>query len=91
MTVKIATKREEKHEEFVAQQECCHHWIIEMAAGPTSKGICEFCGMQKKYKNYLSDCLEVDEEKYEEWLRKQRYDKEKRKPEEAILPLTQRR
>jgi len=47
-------------EESTAQQECCHHWIIESAAGPVSQGVCKFCGAQKEFKNYLLDCLKMD-------------------------------
>ena len=32
---------------------CRHHWIIESASGPVSKGACRFCGQVKQFKNYL--------------------------------------
>ena len=68
-----------------AQKECRHHWMIETAAGPTSKGVCQFCGAQKEFKNYLPDCLKISKEEYEGWLRRQRHDEKRRKPEENIL------
>ncbi len=30
---------------------CCHYWIIEAADGPTSKGMCQFCGAEKEFDN----------------------------------------
>ena len=53
------------------KQQCCHHWTIDTAAGPTSQGVCILCGARKEFKNYLPDCLGVDKKTYEEWLRKQ--------------------
>jgi hypothetical protein len=32
---------------------CSHHWIIESPNGPTSWGICKFCGARKEFNNYL--------------------------------------
>ena len=28
-----------------------HHWIIEQPAGPTSKGVCKFCGARRDFAN----------------------------------------
>ena len=46
--------------EIVAVQEvaevvlsCQHHWVIQAADGPTSSGICRFCGEIKDFKNYV--------------------------------------
>ena len=33
--------------------QCSHHWVIEGAGGPTSKGICRLCGAEKDFRNYL--------------------------------------
>ena len=33
--------------------QCSHHWVIDGAGGPTSKGICRLCGAEKDFKNYL--------------------------------------
>jgi hypothetical protein len=54
------------------KQECCHHWVVDMAAGPTSQGVCILCGARKEFKNYLPDCLAVDKKVYEKWLSRQR-------------------
>ena len=51
---------------------CQHHWVIDMAAGPVSKGRCQTCGMHREFPNYLSDCLAGnDKETYERWLARQ--------------------
>ncbi len=31
--------------------QCPHHWIIESAAGPTSKGVCQHCGESREFEN----------------------------------------
>ena len=30
---------------------CCHHWIIEVANGPVSQGVCQNCFESKEFKN----------------------------------------
>ena len=30
---------------------CSHHWVIEAAAGPLSKGKCRLCGEERKFSN----------------------------------------
>jgi len=32
---------------------CSHHWIIEIATGPTSAGVCQRCHEMREFKNYL--------------------------------------
>lgn len=34
---------------------CKHHWIIDTAAGPTSRGVCERCGVEQSFANSLPD------------------------------------
>ena len=31
--------------------QCTHHWLIETAAGPVSKGMCRFCGEEREFSN----------------------------------------
>ncbi len=31
--------------------QCAHHWIIEKADGPRSKGKCQLCGEEKEFSN----------------------------------------
>ena len=35
--------------------DCTHHWIIDTAAGPTSRGVCERCGIEQAFANSLPD------------------------------------
>ena len=35
------------------EEECIHYWVIEIADGPTSKGVCKFCGKEGEFKNWL--------------------------------------
>jgi len=37
------------------QDRCHHYWILEKANGPTSRGICKFCGAEKEFDNRSSD------------------------------------
>lgn len=71
-------------EESMAQKECRHYWIIGVAAGPVSVGVCRFCGAQRKFGNYLRDCLEIDEEEYQEWAEGRRYGNKERNPENIL-------
>jgi hypothetical protein len=32
-----------------------HHWKIEEPNGQQSRGVCKHCGMEKVFKNWLSD------------------------------------
>ncbi len=32
---------------------CCHHWVIEVAIDPLSKGVCKTCGEEKLFRNHL--------------------------------------
>lgn len=34
-----------------AEDKCHHYWIIESPHGPTSKGVCQFCGAVKEFYN----------------------------------------
>lgn len=43
--------------EPTSKSKCCHRWIIEPADGPTSKGVCQFCGAEKEFDNCGSDSL----------------------------------
>ncbi len=37
--------------ETVVKDKCRHYWIIESPKGPTSWGMCKFCGMEKEFYN----------------------------------------
>ncbi|MFQ5917764.1 MAG: hypothetical protein ACE5I0_08150 [Candidatus Binatia bacterium] len=44
-----------RHEEQKPKGECRHYWIIETAKGPTSEGVCKYCGVEKEFLNSLPD------------------------------------
>ena len=41
--------------EQLPEEECSHCWLIEMASGPESRGICKYCGAVKYFRNSLPD------------------------------------
>ena len=41
-------------EKHAPKDECHHYWVIESPSGPTSKGVCKFCGVEKEFYNSLS-------------------------------------
>ncbi len=43
------------------QAECYHHWIIESPNGPTSKGVCKYCGAEREFSNYWADLFWEDD------------------------------
>lgn len=34
---------------------CHHYWIIEKAKGPTSRGMCKYCGSKRDFSNFIPD------------------------------------
>lgn len=38
-----------------AQADHYHRWRIDEPNGPTSTGVCKVCGIEKNFKNWLSD------------------------------------
>lgn len=41
------------HDKPAVEVECTHYWLIESATGPTSMGICKFCGAESEFRNYI--------------------------------------
>jgi len=39
---------------LAVKDKCRHYWIIEGARGPTSRGICKFCGEEREFHNSWS-------------------------------------
>lgn len=37
------------------ENECRHYWVIEDAVGPTSRGVCKFCGAEREFYNSWPD------------------------------------
>ena len=44
-----------------AEAECCHHWVIESAEGPTSKGVCKYCGSEREFLNWCASFFWEDD------------------------------
>jgi hypothetical protein len=44
------------------QFECNHHWVIDSAEGPTSRGRCKLCGTERSFSNLYQD-LRLDSQK----------------------------
>ena len=42
------------HEEMPVSS-CCHHWVIEPANGPISRGVCRHCNESREFKNSIVD------------------------------------
>ena len=39
----------------VAEDQCRHYWIIEIANGPKSRGVCRYCGVSRDFLNSIPD------------------------------------
>jgi hypothetical protein len=48
-------KVKEKIGKCAAQDQCCHYWIIEIANGPKSRGVCKYCGESRDFLNSIPD------------------------------------
>ena len=40
-------------QEVLEAPQCRHQWVIDMPAGPSSKGVCRTCGEVKQFQNYI--------------------------------------
>jgi len=34
---------------------CRHYWVIEKAMGPTSRGMCKYCSVNREFSNFIPD------------------------------------
>jgi hypothetical protein len=48
-------KVKERTEEYIDREQCSHYWIIEMANGPKSRGVCKYCGESRDFLNAMPD------------------------------------
>ncbi len=37
----------------VRKRQCSHHWVIDFAVGPLSRGECRVCGEERLFRNHL--------------------------------------
>ena len=42
---------------------CCHHWIIETADGPISRGMCRLCFETREFRNSIVDMDKESQDK----------------------------
>jgi len=54
-TARKEHKAKTTQEEEKTKGDCCHYWIIESPNGPTSRGVCKYCGTEKEFLNSLPD------------------------------------
>ena len=43
---------------------CRHHWLIQPADGPVSRGVCRICGETREFKNYVESAAWGDTRLY---------------------------
>ena len=53
MRYKVKERTEDKN--CVAEDQCHHYWVIEVANGPRSRGVCKYCGEARYFLNMLPD------------------------------------
>ena len=46
-------KVKERIQDYADIDQCHHHWIIEAANGPKSKGMCKYCGEVRYFLNTM--------------------------------------
>lgn len=51
----MRSKVKERSQDSIAENQCHHYWVIEIASGPTSKGVCKYCGQSKDFLNTIPD------------------------------------
>lgn len=45
----------ERAEENLVKGQCKHYWMIEVADGPMSRGMCKYCGEAREFFNSIPD------------------------------------
>ena len=48
-------------EKRAPKEKCRHYWIIESPNGPTSGGLCKYCGARKEFENSVAYSLREDD------------------------------
>lgn len=47
----------EEIEDKATEDQCHHYWIIEIANGPKSRGVCKYCGETRDFLNAMPDFI----------------------------------
>jgi len=55
--IEPASREKDKTEQFESEMECRHYWLIESPNGPSSRGVCKFCGMEREFLNARPEFL----------------------------------
>ena len=55
-------KVKERPGERVVAEGCHHYWVIEMANGPRSRGVCKYCGEERIFFNSIQALSKVKHE-----------------------------
>ena len=55
MANKAISAVKDKTEVTAARDTCQHHWLIEEAQGPTSRGVCKRCGARRDFLNSIPE------------------------------------
>ena len=50
----MARRQENAIQEHKPTVECRHHWLIDGPDGPTSWGLCKYCGAAKEFLNHFT-------------------------------------
>lgn len=45
--------------EYEKKDECKHFWVIEIANGPNSQGVCKYCGLSKEFMNTMPVAIPI--------------------------------
>jgi len=51
----MGNKLDTAPDEPTTKGKCCHYWIIETPEGPTTMGVCQFCGEEKEFDSFGPD------------------------------------
>jgi hypothetical protein len=55
MSSKMKVKTQVRPQEQTQKEPCRHYWVIEVANGPASRGVCKFCGTKKEFFNVFPE------------------------------------
>lgn len=51
----VAPAKRKPHNSHIRKKDCHHFWLIQEPDGPTSEGICKYCGAKDTFFNYIPD------------------------------------
>lgn len=54
MTARVLTRPGSSEAEEEEKSGCVHHWVIDPPEGPVSNGICQKCGEERIFRNYVA-------------------------------------